>query len=359
MVAAEANGEVKWEQGRVRRASVTSRLYRNMLLSDPDRATYVCGLLTFGEDIGFSTVQDIVKQRLLTIPRFRSRCTKKGFVELAEDEFDMDFHVEHVQEEITVQEIQDQYVGQLYAHYEIDKFREMPLWKVSYFSNVGGKSVLLTKIAHAIGDGVSQIEVLFRLLDPQDHGENMHATMGIDEEMEEDGDDDEEGGAAGDGEGGTPSAAAAVGGGPASKSTAIVPVADVKQPADAAAAAGGSLRPPKKRRPPKAFGPLTRARIVLGGVGAALTAVFGTPDSANPLMRTDFRTPSKVKKTAFTEAIPLDKLKELKVRFKGATLNDILVALLVSPFLPLFLSRSLLPGNVSRFVKCISKLQVR
>lgn len=55
--------------------------------------------------------------------------------------------------------------------------------------------------------------------------------------------------------------------------------------------------------------------------------VFSKPDSRNPLSRLDPNSVGK-KNTAFSELISLERVKEVKAKFEGATINDILMALL-------------------------------
>lgn len=92
--------------------------------------------------------------------------------------------------------------------------------------------------------------------------------------------------------------------------------------------ANSSSRPPQKRKPPKStFGPLNRARIFTGAVLGTFVEVFGSTDKKNPLARSDLHKTGP-KKTAFTESIPFDKVQELKKKYPGATINDLLVAIL-------------------------------
>ena len=89
-----------------------------------------------------------------------------------------------------------------------------------------------------------------------------------------------------------------------------------------------TARPSGKRKPPKStFGPLNRARIFTGGVLGTFVDVFGSTDKRNPLARSDLHKTGP-KKTAFTEVIPLEKVQELKRKYTGATINDVLVAIL-------------------------------
>lgn len=103
----------------------------------------------------------LVKERILSIPRFRSRYDNKrnGFEELdVESEIDIDYHCKVVDEVLDLRKISDDYVGDVYKNFDFDE--DKPLWQFVYFPRMGdGRSLLLTKISHAIGDGVSQVSI--------------------------------------------------------------------------------------------------------------------------------------------------------------------------------------------------------
>ena len=107
--------------------------------------------------------------KLLSIPRFRSQYDSKrgGFVEVSEEEMDMDYHYRIVDDELDVTQISDEYVGDIYGKMQFD-FNK-PWWQVLYFPRLkDGRSLVLTRISHAIGDGISQVELLFKLMDAPD-----------------------------------------------------------------------------------------------------------------------------------------------------------------------------------------------
>lgn len=65
----------------------------------------------------------------------------------------------------------------------------------------------------------------------------------------------------------------------------------------------------------------------MGGLISPLFDVFGTPDRKNPLTRSNVHE-TGVMKLSFTEKVELEKVIDVKKKFEGATVNDILVALL-------------------------------
>ena len=120
---------------------------------------WVCGLVFFDEDIGMETVKQITEERILVIPRFRSRYDpkKKGFIELdIEKEMDMDYHLRQIDEVLDLKTIRDDYCGDMYKNLDFDP--EKPLWCFRYFPKIeDGRALLLTSICHTVGDGVSQV----------------------------------------------------------------------------------------------------------------------------------------------------------------------------------------------------------
>mmetsp|Transcript_13300 Transcript_13300/g.24648 ORF Transcript_13300/g.24648 Transcript_13300/m.24648 type:complete len:518 (-) Transcript_13300:49-1602(-) len=270
---------------RVRKMSTVSSLYASMLDADQMEGTWVYGMLWFRDKPSLAEVREVVEKRVLTIPRFRSRL-KPGkpyaFEELTPGEIDVDYHLVHEVEPTTREVIQRDYIGDVYKNFAFDKTK--PLWRYVYFENVEGRSMLLTTISHCIGDGVAQVEVLFRLLDNPETlvPKKSHSNTSVRE--------GEEGGADGD----------------------------------------ASARPPPKRnkKPSGSFGPLNRSRIVLLGVADALSSLLGKPDKPSKLMRDDPQKASATKTTAFTDTIDLEQVKEIKTKYPGSTVNDILIALL-------------------------------
>ena len=126
----------------------------------------------FKDDVNEEQLKQHIVGKLLDIPRFRSRYDSKrgGFVELDEEEMDTDYHFRIVEDELSLNEISDAYVGDIYGNMGFDV--EKPWWQVLFFPRMrDGRSLLLTRIAHVIGDGISQVELLFRLMDkPEGEG---------------------------------------------------------------------------------------------------------------------------------------------------------------------------------------------
>lgn len=252
--------------GKFRRASQTTALHGLLLSNDKETANWCMGMIFFEKDVGFNLVKEIVQERILSMPRFRSSYDfkKKGFRELPEEELDLEnYHLKNVDEEVSVDDVQRDWIGNVYKHFDYDPSK--PLWQITYFPKLSdGRALMLTNISHLIGDGVSQVEVLLRVMD---------------EDKEK----------------------------PEAKHTDATP---------------------KKRKIKNPYGPLNKVRIFFGGVFGALTSAMAKPDMAGPLMREDVTVASTQKKNAMTEQIDIAKVKEIKNKYAGATINDVLVALL-------------------------------
>lgn len=205
------------------------------------------------------------------MPRYRSKYDFKrcGFVELEESEIDLDHHVKHIPEEVTLDHVLKDYVGNVYKHYEVDS--ERPLWQWTYFSKLSdGRSVVLVNTHHVVGDGVSQVKVLLELMDKEEES-GSGAVLKDDPTMR---------------------------------------------------------KKKKKKKGGSSFGLLNEMTIAVAGAMSAFTSVFAKPDSTSVLMRKDVTVASIQKNIAFTDVVSLAKIKEIAGKYAGATVNDVMVALL-------------------------------
>ncbi|GBG24950.1 Hypothetical Protein FCC1311_039011 [Hondaea fermentalgiana] len=262
--------------GRKIRASITTRLVGNLQRESQAKASWVTGILFFDHDPGFERVQSVVAERLMVMPRFRARMKARSFplpqkfhfVEVNLEDFDIDYHLQKVLADGDTPPTTNDvihFVENMYNGWEPDLSK--PLWQLLYVPRLDdGRACLITKISHAIGDGVSQIEVLMRMLDPAS-------------------DEDE-------------------------------------------AAMIQASRPPMKRKKKATFGPLNRTRIFLGGLWSGVFNVFSASDPPNSLRPKNTSDVSGERRFAFTEKVPLPRMKEVKNKLEGATLNDVLILLL-------------------------------
>jgi len=254
-----------------RRASNTTKFIANLLREDQGKSSWIVGLMFFKSNPGFETLKRTIVDRLMVIPRFRSRLKVRRFPvttilweEIHLEDIDEDYHFRVVLDDgpKSVKEVND-YCGALFDDFDHDMSK--PLWQFYFIPQLDdGRCCLVTNISHIIGDGVSQVEVLLKMLDEPQQGK-------LEKQQ--------------------------------------------------------SARPPRKRKPVK-LGPITKARVFLGGIWDGFFAVMGSPDPANSLRLKDVRKPSPKKNCCVTEPLDLNRVKLLKNKFEGATINDILMTVL-------------------------------
>lgn len=249
----------RFKAGNKYRASVVTKILGDLNAESTAKSTYVVGFLTLAEKIEPSRLIETLKERLFEIPRFRSKyvyARRPYFESLSEEDMDYDYHFRVVLEgqKPTFDEVAHWISENIKENY-LDK--DKPLWQFTIVPEMAdGRGVVVTNISHVIGDGISQTEVLFRLLD--DDVLNSKVTS----------------------------------------------------------------RPKGKRK--KQQVPFVRkASIFVGGVFNGIFAVFGRPDPKNSLKLKSTSGVSEEKRLVFTEKIPLARVKEIKSKIDGITLNDV------------------------------------
>ncbi|CAK9036184.1 NAD-dependent protein deacetylase sirtuin-2 (Regulatory protein SIR2 homolog 2) (SIR2-like protein 2) [Durusdinium trenchii] len=268
----EAKRKLRW--GKLQRTSLNSKMLLGLQRESQGRSSWVVGVLFLDKNPGFDKIREVLTTRLLQMVRFRSRMFvsktgKTSFKEVHPDLIDLDYHCRVVSEDKAMSDAElEGFLGSLFdGSPENLPDPTKPLWYVRFIPALeDGRAVVVTNISHAIGDGISQVEVLNRLLDK---GEVTEA--------------------------------------PLKRQVSNIPA-------------------PKRAKP--AFGPLTRARYFLGGVVQGVTGTLGAPDKGNSLRLQKTSMVSAKKRVHFTDKIPLDKVKEIKRKMHGTTVNDILLALL-------------------------------
>jgi len=242
------------------------------------RATWAVGVMRLEKDPGGNILRDTLWDKITKMGRFRSRLVvgRLGghWKELPAAELLELRDNGYLWSEIcpggtaTMDDINE--VINQGNSWEYD--RHKPLWRAQYCRQLAdGSAVLITTINHAIGDGISLIATLLGLKD-------------------DDPEDNEKGAS------------------PTSRR-------ETK-------AAGG-------KKGPK-LGPISKARAVSYGVFHGLTASKWKPDPPNAMSIPDPTKPAVEKRVAQADRISLAEMKEVKNRFPGATLNDIMMAVMTA-----------------------------
>ncbi|CAK8992878.1 Wax ester synthase/diacylglycerol acyltransferase 5 (WS/DGAT 5) (Diacylglycerol O-acyltransferase WSD5) (Long-chain-alcohol O-fatty-acyltransferase WSD5) [Durusdinium trenchii] len=153
--------------GKTRRASIMTRILAGLSKESDTKATWVVGILTLASNPGLEALKEGVGMKLLEMPRFRSVAkTPMGrrmyWKELSVSDMDMEYHFRERPDIKTQAQLVD-FVGDPWADSPPDL--DKPLWVTTLIPEMeDGRAVLVTNISHTIADGVSSIEVLFRLL---------------------------------------------------------------------------------------------------------------------------------------------------------------------------------------------------
>mmetsp|Transcript_12584 Transcript_12584/g.14433 ORF Transcript_12584/g.14433 Transcript_12584/m.14433 type:complete len:494 (-) Transcript_12584:86-1567(-) len=263
-------------KGKRYRASFMTRTIGKLAQESDAKSSYVVGLLFFKEKADADVLKKLVAHKLLEIPRFRSKFVSKHFhayfEELGEEDIDLDYHVQVAMagEKPTREQVLQYVADKMSQESILDKSK--PLWQITVVPEMdNGKGCLITNISHIIGDGMAQVEVLYRLIDP---------TTPEDEEL-------------------------------------------------AKTDSGNSVSVRAKgKRAKKKVSKFKAARIFAGGVLQGTMAVLGRPDPRTSLKLKSVTAVSREKRQALTEQIPLEKLKDVKNKIEGATINDVLIVLL-------------------------------
>jgi WS/DGAT/MGAT family acyltransferase len=251
---------------------------------DPTNLMMVTGVLLFDEPLRFDRFRAVVEERLLRYPRFRQRVREAAFgigppYWSSDEHFDLDAHIHHVALPAPAdKEALERFVSDLLST-PLDFSK--PLWQFHLVEHAGG-SALVARIHHCIADGISLIQVLLSMTDPEARKRGRRATASRDPDSPGPTLDSEQG-------------------------------ASLLQAAGWLASAGFGL----VRNPAEAL------RLAGLGVEAAFTlAEVGlmTPDPPTPL-----KGPLGVsKRAAWSEPFPLAEVKAAGLA-AGATINDVLV----------------------------------
>jgi diacylglycerol O-acyltransferase len=264
--------------GRKRAASATTRVFGHFMAEKTPRATWAVGVLKLEKDPGGDRLKEVLWNRLMKMARFRSKLvvSRHGgyWQELPEAELiqlrDTGYLWEEVCQNVdaTMDDVND-VINQVNS-WDYDRLK--PLWRAQYCRKMAdGSAVLICTINHGIGDGVSLVATLLGMKDPETEEDRVLANSRRETK----------------------------------------PMSG------------------KKARGPK-LGPLSKAGAFSYGIYHGLTSSYWKPDPPNALSIPDVTKPSKEKRVAQADPIPLDEMKAVKNRFPGATLNDIMMAVMTA-----------------------------
>eukprot|EP00924_Labyrinthula_sp_SR-Ha-C_P003253 snap_masked-scaffold_15-processed-gene-3.23-mRNA-1 protein AED:1.00 eAED:1.00 QI:0/-1/0/0/-1/1/1/0/461 len=160
---------------RQKRASYITKSQDSLLSFGEEYHTWCMGLLCFNRPFQENELRDVVQEKMLKAFRLRSRYDfdKSRFEELSLDDIDLQYHVKWVEGPVKMKDVLfnlsypwqlNGKTGQIFGKADLSK----PLWQVRYFKDVQGQgSCLVTCISHIVGDGVSQVSLLYSLMDQE------------------------------------------------------------------------------------------------------------------------------------------------------------------------------------------------
>jgi WS/DGAT/MGAT family acyltransferase len=132
-------------------------------INDPTSLNTITGMMTFKQKIEKQTLCQIIEERLLSFERFRHKVVEKDGQPVwhNDEDFDLHCHIHHtaLPEPGDYQTLQAE-ISHLMS---IPLDHSKPLWKVNLIDNFQGGSVIVYRLHHAIGDGISLIKVVFSL----------------------------------------------------------------------------------------------------------------------------------------------------------------------------------------------------
>jgi len=129
----------------------------------------VGGALVFegGPGLAYGAVRERLQARLHLIPRYRQKLVEAplgiaGPAWADDEDFDLDWHLDHAR--LPAPDGLPDYVGRVMSH-KLDRSR--PLWELHVVDGLAdGGTALVTKMHHALVDGVAAVDVGTVLLDP-------------------------------------------------------------------------------------------------------------------------------------------------------------------------------------------------
>jgi WS/DGAT/MGAT family acyltransferase len=136
-------------------------------MEDPTNLMMVTGVLLFDGRLDQRRLRSVVEERLLAFPRFRQRIQEPPFGVgtpswVTDNRFDLDYHLRRV----ALPEPGDKRALEAFVSEEMSTPLDFtkPLWQIVVVEHAGG-SALVSRIHHAIADGIALVRVLLSLTD--------------------------------------------------------------------------------------------------------------------------------------------------------------------------------------------------
>ena len=135
----------------------------------PNGPLHIGSILLFEGKIDFDDFVRHVESRLHLVPRYRQRLMQVPFnLGHAVLEDDPNFRIENhvIRHLLRPGMSQAEAVDEMLRHYEVMLDYKRPLWEMHSFENLeGGRTAIISKVHHALVDGVSGVELLKVMFD--------------------------------------------------------------------------------------------------------------------------------------------------------------------------------------------------
>ena len=135
-------------------------------MDDPTNLMHINGVLVLTEPVSLERFKEVLRRRLLPIPRFHRRVVvpKRGRPYWETDpDFDLDHHVRRIvlPDPGGDAELRQTIEGLISQQFDLDR----PMWSFLLLDNYRGGSVVMGRLHHCLGDGVALMLVLLSLTD--------------------------------------------------------------------------------------------------------------------------------------------------------------------------------------------------
>lgn len=149
-------------------------------MEDPTNLMTITSVMTFKEPLGYGEFCERVESTLLSHERFRMRVAdprgKLGKPAWVDDGFELSDHV--VPTELAVADSREALQALVSREMSTPLDFAKPLWKFLFIENFRGGSALVSRIHHCIGDGISLMQVVLGMADPEPEPSGM-AAVGV------------------------------------------------------------------------------------------------------------------------------------------------------------------------------------